>query len=370
MASGAVVIITLLALWWRARCGLQPRFWGGRHPSRGLGEGITVRCAGRGGPGAAAPTWGARWHWPAPAGALASLMAHSAALSWKAAHAPGASELGVLQPVCGLLRGCAEGGPQNKERPCQVQCLLSVTPRAAEAFETLSGSVTSPLFISASQLLEPLPSRVGSPLFLGAVCEQKTNREVAARPAPPLAGFPVRTPRRGARGGGGTLHGLSAIGGPGWPAASPWEPEGLSHLRAEEAPSPCHPRNNFSPFPSARFFQLCWLSHLPASPAKLVKHGTPQRETPRASFRALAPNPEGLWLDRPGILCGRTGPDPGRTRFPSHPVQTAHKCPTGLGVSKKRAGHPAPPPACLHPQFMKGVCGSFPVQATGLRFIM
>ena len=51
----------------------------------------------------------------------------------------GASELGVLQPVCGLLRGCTKGwAPQNKEGLVKRSVCSLSHPGQREAFETLS----------------------------------------------------------------------------------------------------------------------------------------------------------------------------------------------------------------------------------------
>ena len=98
VASGAVVIIS-----GEPRCGLQPRFWGGRH-LLGDGGGLTVHCAGRSGPGATVLTRGLLTAADPPRGApLAACNSLCGSFLEGFPCSRGASELGVLQPVCGLL---------------------------------------------------------------------------------------------------------------------------------------------------------------------------------------------------------------------------------------------------------------------------
>ena len=136
--------------------------------------------------------------------------------------------------------------------------------------------MTSPVYqrLTAQHCAQAAPgtsaSSTSSPhCFSLPVGRAEPNSDAAALPSPPSRGVPSEDkPTRGSRGpaGGGALHRLSAVGGPGWPAASPWEPERLSHLRVERRPSPLSSGNSFSPFLSARFFQYT-VSPSPLPPA-------------------------------------------------------------------------------------------------------
>lgn len=200
MASWAVVIITLLALWWRARVWTAAPVLGRKAPSRGRGEGITVRCAGRGGPRAVAPTRGSSRLLARPTERPSQPVAHSAALSWKAAHATEAPlNLGCSSPSAVSSEAVRRAGPHRTKRALSsavfALCHTQGSVRLLKPFLWLSDLTC----LSAPRRSWSLCFLMSAPhCFLVRSCEQRrTGRWLLGSPLP-LAGFPVRTPRRGA----------------------------------------------------------------------------------------------------------------------------------------------------------------------------